>query len=75
MGIRTKESPARAKQPRFRIRSSITTATLKELKGITTADEKERWAASAIATWLDSERKGRLALTWHPIFDWSVAQV
>ncbi|MEM8805363.1 MAG: phosphoadenosine phosphosulfate reductase family protein [Cyanobacteria bacterium P01_G01_bin.38] len=75
VGIRAKESPNRAKQPRFRIRSAITTAALKEPKGMATADEKERWAEGAISTWLDSGRKGRLALTWHPIFDWSLGQV
>jgi len=63
VGLRSKESYRRAKQPEISVRKSITTERLKEL-------DPER----ALEEWL-RKPEGRLALTWNPILDWDVNQV
>ncbi len=35
----------------------------------------ERWAEFAYQWWKENGRKGRFALTWHPILDWTLEQV
>jgi 3'-phosphoadenosine 5'-phosphosulfate sulfotransferase (PAPS reductase)/FAD synthetase len=79
VGIRAQESVGRAKKPRYQVRSDITTARFQEPQWCKTAAEKEAWADQAVAEWLESrnrgEKVGRLALTWHPILDWSIEQV
>lgn len=74
MGIRADESSSRAKKPHYQVRGDITTSYLKPERGLE-AGQQEDWAENAIALWLERERKGRLALTWNPIFDWGLDAV
>lgn len=74
VGIRAEESSSRAKKPHFQIRNDITTVTLKAARGIT-AKQHEAWAEVAIAQWIESNYKGRLALTWNAALDWSIERV
>lgn len=68
VGIRADESSSRAKKPHYQVRGDITTSYLKPERGLD-AGQQEDWAENAIALWLERERKGRLALTWNPVFD------
>lgn len=74
VGIRAEESSSRAKKPHFQVRNDITTATLKASKGLN-AEQHEEWATEAIARWVESNFKGRLALTWNAVLDWPVEKV
>lgn len=74
VGIRAEESSSRAKKPHFQVRNDITTATLKASRGLN-AEQHEEWAARAIAHWVESNFKGRLALTWNTVLDWPVEKV
>lgn len=74
VGIRAEESSSRAKKPHFQVRNDITTATLKASKGLN-AEQHEEWATEAIARWIESNFKGRLALTWNAVFDWPIEKV
>ena len=74
VGIRAEESSSRAKKPHFQVRNDITTATLKASRGLN-AGQHEEWAAAAIALWIESNFKGRLALTWNAVLDWPVEKV
>ncbi len=74
VGIRAEESSSRAKKPHFQMRNDITTATLKASRGLN-ADQHEEWAATAIARWVESNFKGRLALTWNAVLDWPIEKV
>lgn len=82
VGIRAQESPKRATKPRFSVRSNITTETCKPPKDCKTAEQQEAWAIEAWdifqnlpAKIRNSKKRPRFALTWHPIFDWSIEQV
>ena len=68
VGIRAEESSSRAKKPHFQVRNDITTVALKASKGLD-AEQHEEWAATAIARWVESNFKGRLALTWNAVLD------
>lgn len=74
VGIRAEESSSRAKKPHFQVRNDITTATLKASRGLN-AEQHEEWAARAITRWVESNFKGRLALTWNAVLDWSIEKV
>ena len=74
VGIRAEESSSRAKKPHFQVRNDITTATLKASKGLN-AEQHEEWATEAITLWIESNFKGRLALTWNAVLDWPVEKV
>ena len=74
VGIRAEESSSRAKKPHFQVRNDITTATLKASKGLN-AEQHEEWATEAIARWVESNFKGRLALTWNALLDWRIEKV
>lgn len=75
VGLRAEESHARAQKPRYQVRDDIAATWYKTPKDCRTAEEKEAWAEQAYHLWLDSGRKGRFALTWHPIHDWSLEDV
>ena len=75
IGLRAEESSARAKKPRYQVRNDIASVWYKTPQSCKSAEEKERWAEQAYQTWLDNDRKGRFALSWHPIHDWSLAEV
>lgn len=79
VGIRSDESPKRAKEPHYSVRSNITTETLKEPKWVAqgSIEEQQQWADQALQIWLTEcyPEKQRLAFTWHPIKDWTVDQV
>lgn len=74
-GIRAQESTNRAKQPVFKMRSNIAAKYLKTPAGCKDAQQQESWADHALEQWLLSDRAGRLALDWHPIFDWDIERV
>jgi len=74
VGIRAEESSSRAKKPHFQMRNDITTATLKAAKGLN-AKQHEEWAAVAITRWVESNFKGRLALTWNAVLNWPIEKV
>ena len=74
VGIRAEESSSRAKKPHFQVRNDITTSALKASKGLN-ADQHEEWATTAIARWIESNFKGRLALTWNAVLDWPIEKV
>lgn len=74
VGIRAEESSSRAKKPHFQVRNDIATAALKASKGLN-AEQHEEWATTAIAHWVESNFKGRLALTWNAVLDWPVEKV
>lgn len=61
-GIRAEESPGRAKKPAVSVRKDITAERLKDLP-----------PEEALAAWQPG--KGRLALTWFPIHEWTLDQV
>ncbi|MBE9180258.1 phosphoadenosine phosphosulfate reductase family protein [Oculatella sp. LEGE 06141] len=75
IGIRAEESDARAKKPRYQVRDDIAATWYKTPRDCKSAEEKEAWAEHAFQLWLDSGRKGRFALTWHPIHDWRIEEV
>lgn len=83
VGIRAQESKSRATKPVYSVRSSITTASCKTPPDSKTAELQQAWAERAWQVFqnLPSRKKNgqplkkRFALTWHPIFDWSVDQV
>ena len=75
VGLRAEESEARAKKPRYQVRNDIASKPYKTPKDCKDATEKEQWAEQAYQHWLSSGRKGRFALTWHPIHDWTIEQV
>lgn len=74
VGIRAEESHSRAKKPHYQVRNDITTAALKASRGMT-AEQHEAWASDAIAQWVKSDYKGRLALTWNAVLDWPIERV
>jgi len=74
VGIRAEESSSRAKKPHFQVRNDITTAALKTSKGLN-AEQHEEWVNGAIARWVESNFKGRLALTWNAVLDWPIEKV
>ena len=74
VGIRAEESSSRAKKPHYQVRNDITTVALKASRGLH-AKEHEAWAEDAIALWKERDCKGRLALTWNAVFDWSIEQI
>ena len=74
VGIRAEESSSRAQKPHFQVRNDITTVALKASKGLD-AEQHEEWAATAIARWVESNFKGRLALTWNAVLDWPIEKV
>ncbi|MEM6452522.1 MAG: phosphoadenosine phosphosulfate reductase family protein [Cyanobacteria bacterium P01_D01_bin.105] len=74
VGIRTEESSSRARKPHYQVRNDITTVALKASRGLC-AREHEAWSEDAIALWKERDYKGRLALTWNAVFDWSIGQV
>ncbi|MEL6161990.1 MAG: phosphoadenosine phosphosulfate reductase family protein [Cyanobacteria bacterium J06627_32] len=74
VGIRAEESSNRARKPHYQVRNDITTVALKASRGLC-AREHEAWAEEAIALWKERDCKGRLALTWNAVFDWSIEQV
>lgn len=63
VGLRAEESPRRSRHAEVSVRKGITTARLQDL-----APE------AALEEWLRNPR-GRLALNWHPVLDWSLDQV
>ena len=75
IGLRAEESSARAKKPRYQVRNDIASVWYKTPQSYKSAEEKERWAEQAYQSWLANGRKGRFALSWHPIHDWSLAEV
>ena len=75
IGIRAEESDSRAKKPRYQVRDDIASAWYKTPKQCKSAQEKEAWAEQAFQQWLDSGKKGRFALSWHPIHHWSLEEV
>lgn len=75
IGIRAEESSGRAKKPRYQVRDDIAATWYKTPKTCKTAEEKEAWAKQAFQKWLDSGRKGRFALTWHPVLHWTLEQI
>ncbi|MEO0516307.1 MAG: phosphoadenosine phosphosulfate reductase family protein [Cyanobacteria bacterium P01_A01_bin.116] len=75
IGLRAEESSARAKKPRYQVRNDIASVWYKTPVTCKSAEEKEVWAEQAYQQWLDSGRKGRFALTWHPIHHWSLKDV
>ena len=75
VGLRAQESGARALKPRYQVRNDIASKPYKTPKECKSAAEKEQWAEQAYQRWLDSDRKGRFAITWHPIHDWDIDQV
>jgi 3'-phosphoadenosine 5'-phosphosulfate sulfotransferase (PAPS reductase)/FAD synthetase len=75
LGIRKEESSNRAKKPGVWVRPGPTTKALKEPAGMSLAAERERWAADALSSWVETGRKGRLALNWLPIFRWPLQRV
>ncbi|NJM98022.1 MAG: phosphoadenosine phosphosulfate reductase family protein [Phormidesmis sp. RL_2_1] len=74
VGIRAEKSSSRAKKPHYQVRNDIATVALKASRGFR-AKEHEKWAENAIALWKERNCKGRLALTWNAVLDWSVEQV
>jgi 3'-phosphoadenosine 5'-phosphosulfate sulfotransferase (PAPS reductase)/FAD synthetase len=81
VGIRAEESDNRELQPRYHVRTNITTESLKEPpreKGKSKSDKEQQredrqaWADEAFQLWLDGGQKGRLALTWNAIIDWKI---
>lgn len=75
IGLRAEESSARAKKPRYQVRNDIASVWYKTPQSCKSAEEKERWAEKAYQRWIENDRKGRFALSWHPIHDWSLAEV
>lgn len=75
IGIRKEESSNRAKKPGVWVRPGPTTKALKEPAGMSVAGEREQWATDALSSWVESGRKGRLALNWLPIFRWPLQRV
>lgn len=75
IGLRAEESSARAKKPRYQVRNDIAAVWYKTPASCKTAEQKESWAEQAYQSWLDSGRRGRFALSWHPIHHWSVEEV
>ena len=75
IGLRAEESSARAKKPRYQVRNDIASVWYKTPQSCKSAEEKERWAEQAYQRWIENDRKGRFALSWHPIHDWSLAEV
>ncbi|MEO0405944.1 MAG: phosphoadenosine phosphosulfate reductase family protein [Cyanobacteria bacterium P01_A01_bin.135] len=75
IGLRAEESTARAKKPRYQVRDDIASTWYKTPKSCKTAEEKEAWAERAFQMWHRSGRRGRFALTWHPIHHWSLEEV
>lgn len=75
IGLRAEESSARAKKPRYQVRNDIASIWYKTPQRCKRAEEKERWAEQAYQKWIENDRKGRFALSWHPIHDWSLAEV
>ena len=75
IGLRAEESSARAKKPRYQVRNDIASTWYKTPADCKTAEDKEAWAEQAFQNWLDSGRKGRFALSWHPIHHWSLEDV
>ncbi|EDX82613.1 Phosphoadenosine phosphosulfate reductase family protein [Synechococcus sp. PCC 7335] len=75
IGLRAEESSARAKKPRYQVRNEITTKRFKTPASCKTAEQKERWAEQAYQDWENSGRKGRFAISWHPIHHWPLEQV
>ena len=75
IGLRAEESSARAKKPRYQVRNDIASTWYKTPADCKTAEEKEDWAEQTFQNWLDSGRKGRFALSWHPIHHWSLEDV
>ena len=75
IGLRAEESSARAKKPRYQVRNDIASTWYKTPANCKIAEEKEDWAEQAFQRWLDSGRKGRFALSWHPIHHWSLEDV
>lgn len=74
VGIRAEESSSRARKPHYQVRNDITTVALKASRGLC-AREHEAWSEDAIALWKERDYKGRLALTWNAVFDWSIEQI
>lgn len=74
VGVRAEESSSRARRPHYQVRNDITTVGLKAARGLH-AREHEAWAEDALALWKERDCKGRLALTWNAVLDWSVEQV
>lgn len=75
IGLRAEESSARAKKPRYQVRNDIASVWYKTPASCKSAEEREAWAEQAYQNWLDSGRKGRFALSWHPIHHWSLEDV
>lgn len=75
IGLRAEESSARARKPRYQIRNDIASVRYKTPTSCKTADEKEQWAEQAYYNWLKADKKGRFALSWHPIHHWSLEDV
>ena len=75
IGLRAEESSARAKKPRYQVRNDIASTWYKTPADCKTAEEREAWAEQAFQRWLDAGRKGRFALSWHPIHHWSLEDV
>ena len=75
IGLRAEESSARARKPRYQVRNDIASVWYKTPASCRLANEKEKWAEQAYYNWLDSGRKGRFALSWHPIHHWSLEDV
>lgn len=74
VGIRAQESASRAKKPHVQVRNDIAAAALKADKGLD-AYQHQDWADTAAMRSLVEGTKGRLALTWNPILNWSVDEV
>ncbi|MEL7227582.1 MAG: phosphoadenosine phosphosulfate reductase family protein, partial [Cyanobacteria bacterium J06576_12] len=75
VGLRAEESSARARKPRYQVRNDIASVWYKTPATHRTADEKEQWAEQAYHNWLKAGKKGRFALSWHPIHHWSLEDV
>ena len=75
VGLRAEESSARAQKPRYQVRNDIASVWYKTPASCRTAEEKERWAEQAYHSWLKAGKKGRFALSWHPIHHWSLEDV
>lgn len=67
-GIRGDESRSRAKKPRLQVRVEISSVRYQKMRP---ADALDAWTQRT----LRGEPAGRLALTWYPIFDWSLEDV
>ena len=75
IGLRAEESTARASKPRYQVRDAITSKNYKTPASCKTAEQKEQWAEEAYEAWEDSGRKGRFAISWHPIHTWTLDHV